>query len=530
MSGKSASHSDVYTWTNFSQSLQVRIPFLTIHALQARLEKTGSDEGGPLQECGLLLGTTGENATEISRAQPLPSLDTAMVKQALAAARPKAVGFYRSTSPGSLETTQDDWLLAKTFFASPNSVILLIEAGGSGAGNAVFCVWERGRLQANAAVEQFPFDAYQLVVEESRRSPHPAGAPRPMEEGVPSEPRSTALNLSSRSLLWPVLLIALTVAGFFYFSRRPAAPAAAPALTPAQSLALAQPAVETAPAKSTLALNAERRGGDLMLSWNRGSPAILNAVTGILFIQAGTSTRDLVLTPDQLRSGSVLYTPTADQVEIRLEVVGSGQRVTNDSVIVLLPQKPQSQPVVMSQPAPASAPAPEISQPPGPAVPANQKAAPARTFSLPRTAGGARPPRIDEAPPSLPFGAGPAATAALPLGAPSVPPPPASAPPPSAAGTTAAAPQPPVPLRQVIPRFPPGLKNVVLQATTVEVTVSVSAEGKVIKAVPGPGKANVLLVQAAVQAARFWTFRPARVDNRAVPAEVVLKFNFTPDQ
>lgn len=525
MSGKSASHSDVYTWTNFSQSLQVRIPFLTIHALQARLEEPRSGEGGPLQECGLLLGTTGENATEISMAQPLPSLDTATVKQALAAARPKAVGFYRTTAPGSLETTQDDWLLAETFFASPSSVILLIETGGSGAGNAVFCVWERGRLQANAAVEQFPFDAYQLVVEESRRSPHPAVAPPPVEEDLPSEPRSTALNLSSRSLLWPVLLIALTVTGFFYFMRRPAAPA----LTPAQSLALARPAVETAPAKSTLALNAERRGGDLLLSWNRASPAILNAVTGILFIQAGKSNRNLVLTPDQLRSGSVLYTPTADQVEIRLEVVGSGQRVTNDSVIVLLPQKPQSQPVVMSEPVPA--PAPEISQPAAPAVPANQKAAPPRTFSLPRTASGARPPRIDEAPPTLPFGAGPAATAALPLGAPSLPPPPVSAPPQNAAGpSAAAAPQPPVPLRQVIPRFPPGLKNVVLQATTVEVTVSVSAEGKVVKAVPGPGKANVLLVQAAVQAARFWTFRPARVGTQPVPADVVLKFNFTPDE
>jgi hypothetical protein len=87
--------------------------------------------------------------------------------------------------------------------------------------------------------------------------------------------------------------------------------------------------------KQPLALTAERRGSDLVLSWNREAPSVARASYGMLIIRGKEGRRDIALTPDQLRAGSIVYTPTAEQVEVELSVVADEQ-VTKDSVIVLL--------------------------------------------------------------------------------------------------------------------------------------------------------------------------------------------------
>ena len=84
--------------------------------------------------------------------------------------------------------------------------------------------------------------------------------------------------------------------------------------------------------------SAERRGTDLVLSWNRDSASITRASYGMLIIKGKDGRRDIALTPDQLRAGSIVYTPTTDQVEVELSVV-AGEQVTKDSVIVFLPRK-----------------------------------------------------------------------------------------------------------------------------------------------------------------------------------------------
>jgi hypothetical protein len=65
-------------------------------------------------------------------------------------------------------------------------------------------------------------------------------------------------------------------------------------------------------------LNAERRGDDLLLSWNPELPAVTSAITRMLLIEAGSDQRNLVLGPEELRSGRLIYTPAAGQVNIRL--------------------------------------------------------------------------------------------------------------------------------------------------------------------------------------------------------------------
>ena len=65
--------------------------------------------------------------------------------------------------------------------------------------------------------------------------------------------------------------------------------------------------------------------------------------------------------------------------------------------------------------------------------------------------------------------------------------------------------------------------------TTVDVNVSVDASGNVVKAeaVAKPGL-HPLFRDAAVQAARRWKFQPAQFNGHAVPANMVLQFNFAP--
>ena len=88
----------------------------------------------------------------------------------------------------------------------------------------------------------------------------------------------------------------------------------------------------------------------MLLSWNHDSPAITSATEGTLIIQAENSTQQIVLTPSQLRSGRVLYSPTAVQFDIRLEVRSPGQPVAEGDIVI------SRAPIPTEPPKPASAP------------------------------------------------------------------------------------------------------------------------------------------------------------------------------
>ena len=141
-------------------------------------------------------------------------------------------------------------------------------------------------------------------------------------------------------------------------------------------------------------------------------------------------------------------------------------------------------------------------------------------------------PRIDEPPPAV--GAAPVNRETLPLLTRPVvtmaPPAEVPAEQKSAPGEVpaiAAAAHPPVPTHQTVPALPTALRGAIWKATVVDVNVSVDATGNVVKA-EAVAKAglNPLLRDAAVQAARRWKFQPAQFDGHAVPANIVVQFNF----
>ena len=103
-----------------------------------------------------------------------------------------------------------------------------------------------------------------------------------------------------------------------------------------------------------LGLTAEWRGADMLLSWNHDAPAITSATEGTLIIQAENSTQQIVLTPSQLRSGRVLYSPTAVQFDIRLEVRSPGQPVAEGNIVIARAAIPTTPPEPASAPPEAS--------------------------------------------------------------------------------------------------------------------------------------------------------------------------------
>jgi hypothetical protein len=58
--------------------------------------------------------------------------------------------------------------------------------------------------------------------------------------------------------------------------------------------------------------------------WNHEVLAITDAMQGILTLRGENSTQQIVLSADRLRSGSILYSPTGEEIDIGLEVRGVG--------------------------------------------------------------------------------------------------------------------------------------------------------------------------------------------------------------
>jgi len=85
-------------------------------------------------------------------------------------------------------------------------------------------------------------------------------------------------------------------------------------------------------------------------------------------------------------------------------------------------------------------------------------------------------------------------------------------------------------MRQVKPVVPRSLKAMITREITMEVNLSIDADGKIIKAeaATGGGILQTSLGKLAVEAARLWKFQPARLGNRNVPGEVRIQFQFSP--
>lgn len=536
-----------YTWSFPGSPVQIRLRLSVVNDLQTVLDDRQRPRGIPPVACGVLRGFLPRpGVTEVSGFDPLPSLHQAPLEE-MCEREPDIVGFYRTTDKGDLRMSEQDLRLARSHFSRPGSVVLLIEADESGASNAAFFFWDEGRIDGDFALMEFPFDAYQLAATEQRRGE----LAKPFFPEVrPSGAQSARSRVGIRvgGAILAGVMLAGAIAGGIRLARRQRGPAPAPLETVSATATVS--AVPSAEAGGALGLSLDQQGSKLRVYWNRQSPTILSAKFGMVLIKEGARSRNVPLSADQLRSGSILYAPTSDQVEVELNVVG-GERVSRESITALLPSRDSKDSVIAS--------AKSVSREANAAADDTEASAEAdekpelRKFSLPTSSGRKAPAAIaaiTEPPPAVKFdsatGAPPApvvwqsSTPTVPQpAAPSpartapAPLPPAQAPSASAPSTAqseaATVPEPPVAIRKVAPRFSGELKALVTGPTSVQVLVKINAAGRVTSATPaGTQKVNSLLLQVSLDAAREWTFRPAMIRGTPVTGEMLLKFDFTP--
>jgi TonB family protein len=83
-----------------------------------------------------------------------------------------------------------------------------------------------------------------------------------------------------------------------------------------------------------LSLQAERRPGELLLTWDSQSEAIRNASRAVLEISDGAHRENIVMDQTQLRNGSFAYSPSTGDVVFKMDVT-AGQSKVIESVRVL---------------------------------------------------------------------------------------------------------------------------------------------------------------------------------------------------
>jgi protein TonB len=547
---------EFYTWGFSGAPIQIQLNLDVVRGIRKQIQDS-EKAPGLLSAYGLLTGNTSKpGITKILEFKSLKTLDATSIEAASSTASGEVIGFYRTTTIGSVSMPEEDRALAVSLFCQPKSVFLVIETGHSSIGEARFCFWGEGEL-FDWPVMPFPFDAEELAIHERRRlsrfvrkasqsthaglapvtslldettevalEPEPGTAPAQTQPVVAvSEP--AAKQRKRAGMRWLVaalatLLAASVISSAFLYYRNGKLPAASPG-APAR-----------AEVKASLGLAVERRGNDLVVSWNRNAAMIAKADFGMLLIRGNEVSRDIPLTAEELRGGSVVYASTAEQVRFQLNVV-AGEQVAREFLALVLPQAPERVPErpasVMSspggnakagvplRPVALNVPVPAAELRPFKLVESPQPAAvtPARLDEPPAVAGA-----VPVAGETLPLLTRPVVTMAAPVEVPA-----AQKNPSEETPAIATAAHPPVPTHQTVPALPTSLRGAIWKATVVDVNVSVDATGNVAKA-EAVAKAglNPLLRDAAVQAARRWKFQPAQFDGHAVPANIVVQFNF----
>jgi hypothetical protein len=524
-----------YVWSFPGAPVQVRLDLTVVARLAGAMA-----EGAAVS--GLLLGSAYGSATEITDFNPLPDSADPGFEPAIESAVHKpgparVVGFYRTHGEELLHLNPDDYSLAERWFRDPHSVFLLVRPSASEAANATFFFRDGRGMNGDFPFLEFPFDASRLRAGHHVSNSPGEELPAPSLDAIPRETyRGGAAEAAPPRHIHRVKTFVVS-AGIICLLG--AAAYGAYRLLPAGNAAKGSPAAPANTAHSlapSLGLRAERQNGDLKLTWNRESPTIEDASSGVLSILDGNSRRDLSLTASQVRGGSLLYSPSSDQVQMQLAVTG-GAGVSEESVIVILPKGGAPAEV---RPLPRAAPKNAVGETERPTESA-ERSQPTRPFVPPQT-------RVQQ-PAPIAVGAPPPASVSVPAGAPAPfltaqlrepPPPPAKPVEPAIASLRNDAPatrplpppyRPPLLVRQVMPIIPPMLKSILVLPRTVEVKLSIDATGKVIKAegVPQPNIPR-LLVMSAETAARQCRFQPAVSGNQPVASEMILRFQFKPGQ
>ena len=518
-----------YVWWFPGSPIKVHLDLQVVQRLKQRLGNAGTG----VSECGLLFGGSRDGATEILDFQPALSASVPEMVAALPTElKRRLIGYYRTEENESLHLNAQDLSLAERCFRGPNQVFLMVHANGFGPPAATFFFRDRDGRMAEFGFLEFPLDPSLLAMEEYDRVLRTRDAVVDQPVTVPAPPADDGRRIQRRSpwktVAWLcsaalILALGLVLIGI---SRSGRIPALWRALTNPPATASDSVSVVQSSTHPIIALHVIRKNGDLELTWDRESPLLAAATSGLITIQDGESKRLVPLDSAQLYGGTLLYSPTSDQILMQLSLTTAAGTAT-ESVTAILPKAVGAPVRPQPAPAPLARTAPESSPPPSD-TPAVKPSKPFAAASLASHVPTPAPPVLPD-PPVVRGGAAAPAVASdvvsqLPTHLPPAPVSPSRTPAPSV--TTY---EPPVAVVKITPTVSNEQLRRIFKRTVVRVEVSVDAAGNVTNARAIPGDGEIIpqpITNAAAAAARSWRFQPARQNQQPVASQVTVQFVF----
>jgi len=309
-----------YVWS-FPGSVTVHLSLDVVTRLAAQLT---------LRPEGLLLGNSNAAVTEITDFKIL-SASEVLALHDKAAFPPipsgiRAVGYFRVQRDGELRLNPADLALVKAAFSNPADVFLVVQSGAEGT-KASFFFWDGDQMYGDFAFLEFPFDASLLPGRKPRRiEGAPEKSPAVKTEQTPPLPplqtaRSGRTRWTEKMLVMFGAIFLGALVGIF------AALRFLPAISPKASPSAARPF-------ASIGLNVDRRpDGYLKVTWNRENLAVVTASTGTMLVQDGAAQRKIILDKQLLHTGSLLYSPASDQVQMSLVI--EGPETATETVVVI---------------------------------------------------------------------------------------------------------------------------------------------------------------------------------------------------
>jgi len=543
--------SEFYTWTFPGAPVRIHLHLRVVERLAPEITRAyDAVPAHSVEIGGLLLGNADFKTGPIieikdfvpflSEYRPdhkfiLSDADQRKLEKKIAAIREEkpggltVVGYYRSHIDIGLNLSESDMTLAEAHFCDPGDVFLVVKPSAEGSSTAGLFFWDNGRIDSEFSFLEFPFDARLLTgarVKPLIRAHEPESAeleplesqpqfdaPQTVAAGEQASPVRESRTTPSLPWLWyplfTILMIALGAVGYPAWVKWTGS---APGEAAGASVASDAP---------VLALRVERKDTDLRVSWNRKSMAVIQAKDAALSIQDGDAQQqELRLNLEQLRNGSVLYTPANTSVQFRLEITAADNTKTSETVLALTaPRAPLSTPKPAAPPRPVSA-----NQPAGQSTQERRGLTPPdaeRDLGEPARAGKQTNEASRESVAAI---RNPTLTPTLQK--PGV----AAAPLSSSEGSSGAAYAAARPIRRTQPVLAAAVRNLIASVVEVDVRVQIDAAGRVVKAEPLPNNQLVSssLVAAARNAAMLWLFEPARRGRQPVASDLVLRFQYRP--
>lgn len=249
-------------------------------------------------------------------------------------------------------------------------------------------------------------------------------------------------------------------------------------------------------------LDVDQQGSNIRVHWNRNVKVISQAQTGLLSIKDGDSSpRLLRLDADQLRTGSVMYSPGSNRVQFRLELHEPDGRNVSESVLTLNALR--------------SAAAQSETLSAMPAARDRQVSTSQSVGTHPVTHPAASTPKGADVKPSA-LGEAETRPVTLP---PSV----------KALATAKIAPgafEPEQPLDKVIADVPRNVRNTIQGTVRVRIDVLVDASGRVQNATIASQGPSRYFARRALEAAQQCRFVPATVNGHEVASRWLVRFEF----